>query len=412
MRIPECSVIIPVFNKWELTRNCLVSLREHSASHDLEVIVVDNASTDETASELAPLGKSLFGDRFSMIVFSENRNFGPACNAGARAATAPLLFFLNNDTLLTPDWAGPLLRAMNGDNAPGAVGPLLLYENDTVQHLGVAYNAIGPVHLYCYFPRNHPVVARARNLQALTGAAIMLPAALFRECGGFHEEYRNGYEDLELSVRLRERRKKLACVTASVVYHLESQTPGRKKDEYKNSALFFKRCGKAVYIDIHRHALRDGYRVFVNDMLTLTLGYTSEEEKRITASSRGKSISDIINIIAENPFWMTGPECLAEYFERNNMFKEAVMFRGKLADIEPLQHRYEDVLRLAPLVEEKPWLGNVEKTLRNIKLFRENLPSAKQKIRFISGRFKKGGDHYLESLYAEKMKEMFGGHDR
>ena len=104
---PAFSVIIPVYGRWDLTRACLVSLRDHSCDQAYEVIVVDNASTDDTATELAPLGRSLFGEAFSVLRFTENKNFGPACNAGAAKARAPLLFFLNNDTLMTPDWAPP-----------------------------------------------------------------------------------------------------------------------------------------------------------------------------------------------------------------------------------------------------------------------------------------------------------------
>ncbi len=90
---PAISVVIPVFNKWELTKACLESLAQHTPSGVVEVIVVDNGSTDETAHALAPLGKQLFGDLFAPIRWEENRNFGPACNAGAAAARAPMLFF-------------------------------------------------------------------------------------------------------------------------------------------------------------------------------------------------------------------------------------------------------------------------------------------------------------------------------
>ena len=85
---PELSVIIPVFNKWELTRDCLLSLRDYTPGDDFEVIVVDNASSDDTPAELPSLGEALFPGRFTCLRFSENRNFGPACNAGAKAATA------------------------------------------------------------------------------------------------------------------------------------------------------------------------------------------------------------------------------------------------------------------------------------------------------------------------------------
>ncbi|MCC8193448.1 MAG: glycosyltransferase family 2 protein, partial [Deltaproteobacteria bacterium] len=268
-QIPECSIIIPVFNKWELTRNCLASLREHSSGHDLEIIVVDNGSSDATAPELASYGTGLFGARFGAIVFSENRNFGPACNAGARAATSPVLFFLNNDTLATPGWLPPLLTGLDGLGC-GALGPVLLYEDGTVQHMGVTYGTRGPSHLYQHFPPDHPVVSRKRELQGITGAALMIRADIFRECGEFYEGYRNGFEDLELCVQIRRKGGRLRCLASSRMFHLESQTPGRKDGDAANGDIFAKRCGDAVYTDIHHHALRDGFSFFITDLLTVS----------------------------------------------------------------------------------------------------------------------------------------------
>ncbi|MDL2267729.1 glycosyltransferase [Desulfovibrio sp. OttesenSCG-928-G15] len=147
----ECSIIIPVFNKWELTRACLASIQEHSAGHDLEIIVVNNGSDDATGTDLAAYGAGLFGSRFSSLTFAENRNYGPANNAGAKAATAPILFFLNNDTVLTPGCLAPLFAALRADDAPSALGPLLLYPDDSVQHLGVAYGTNNPEHCISIF---------------------------------------------------------------------------------------------------------------------------------------------------------------------------------------------------------------------------------------------------------------------
>ena len=126
---PVFTVIIPVFNKWQLTEACLRSLHTHS-SLPFNIIVADNASTDETATELEPLGRSLFGERFRCIRFHENRNFGPACNAAAAAAKTTLLFFLNNATLIKPGWEPPFLDAHPDDPNHGGVVPLLLYPND------------------------------------------------------------------------------------------------------------------------------------------------------------------------------------------------------------------------------------------------------------------------------------------
>lgn len=117
-----------------MTAACLRSLATHSAGQDLEVLVVDNGSTDATVGELEPLGQSLWGAGFKALRLPENLGFAKACNLGAHAAAGDLLFFLNNDTTCTPGWLPPL-RAAFEDARLGAAGPLLLYPDGTAQAL-------------------------------------------------------------------------------------------------------------------------------------------------------------------------------------------------------------------------------------------------------------------------------------
>ena len=266
------SVIIPVFNQFSLTRDCLRSLREHAPETGMEVLVVDNGSTDETAADLDPLGAELFGDRFRAIHLVENRNFGPACNLGAREARGEYLFFLNNDTVLTPGWFPPLLEALTGDC--GAAGPLLMYPArgplpvDRVQHLGVACKPqLHLYHLYEFFPVTHPAARRPRVSQFLTGAALFLPRQVFFEAGLFHEGYANGAEDLELCVRIRQSGRSLRCVPKSRIYHLQGQTPGRHDHERENVRLFKERNLWALYPDYHERLREDGYEAALNEHL-------------------------------------------------------------------------------------------------------------------------------------------------
>ena len=80
------SVIIPVWNLWDMTEACLRSLATHSAGENMQVVVVDNHSTDATTTELASLGEALFGTSFKAVRMPENVGFARGCNAGARAA--------------------------------------------------------------------------------------------------------------------------------------------------------------------------------------------------------------------------------------------------------------------------------------------------------------------------------------
>ena len=157
------SVIIPIFNCWELTRACLSSLRRHTLGDYLEVIAVDNHSSDLTATELGPLGKGLFGDNFHLLRQERNLGFAAACNLGAGGARAPYLFFLNNDTLLTPNWSAPLLSTLRESSRLGAIGPLLLYPEAVWTRPLLVPNLEGQ-----YIIKNAALVALALGLVATT----------------------------------------------------------------------------------------------------------------------------------------------------------------------------------------------------------------------------------------------------
>ena len=364
---PLVSIIIPVFNKWELTLDCLKSLREHIHECPYEVIVVDNGSTDATKAELADTGAQLFGPRFFPVRFSENRNFGPACNAGAKHASAPILFFLNNDTRVSSGWLLPLVNTLcgrppllplaspvslqendpfdssfalkdayfpeffNDKGLPAAVGPMLLYEDDTVQHVGVAFALNSFSHLYQYFPATHPVVRRQRKVQALTGAALMVPKTLFLAHDGFFEGYVNGYEDLDLCLRMKKEKRALVCQPLSVVYHLESRTPGRMASEHDNALLFSERCHDLVEFDLHRHALADGFDVVVNDTFSFSMRLKREEEQKLDQKLDSLTTEALLELIRFNPYWVGGPRRLAEYCANAGRYDDACIILGQLA---------------------------------------------------------------------------------
>src|SRR5439155_9652208 len=114
-RRPTASIVIPVWNEWQMTRGCLDTLRPTLGVRD-EVIVVDNGSRDAT-----PNGLRSF-PWVKVITNEENRGFATACNQGLAAATNDAVVFLNNDTLLTPRWLDALLAPFE-DERVGATGP-------------------------------------------------------------------------------------------------------------------------------------------------------------------------------------------------------------------------------------------------------------------------------------------------
>jgi len=261
----DCSIIIPTWNKVELTRQCLTALASHTKDMSFEVIIVDNGSTDGTPELLRTLG----GD-VQLILNNENLGFAKACNQGAVLARGKHLVFLNNDTIPQAGWLNALVMEAESDASVGIVGSKLLYPDGTVQHAGVVRDVEHrlPYHIYKSFAGEHPAVNQRREFQIVTAACFLISRSLFQEVGGFDEGYVNGFEDADLCLKVRERGYLVIYQPRSAVIHLKSQTTGRKVHEGINADRFLDRWGAQWWAaDEDRYLYMDGYklkRVFRN----------------------------------------------------------------------------------------------------------------------------------------------------
>ncbi|WP_432734931.1 glycosyltransferase family 2 protein [Maridesulfovibrio sp. FT414] len=308
MKKPHLSIIIPVLNLWEMTSRCLKSLRENTPGGFFEVIVVDNGSTDSTPVECEDFGRKLFGERFRFVRVEENINFGPACNLGAANAGGELLFFLNNDTLLTKGWFGPLLEVFRGDPGVMAASPLCLFpDNGRVQYLGIGYSgSLGVRHPYFMFPGGHALVRRKRKFQALSGAALMVPSAVFNGLDGFFPEYANGFEDMDLCCRIRRAGGRLVQENSSTVLHWASMTPGRNRFDRENMKLVNSRCAGCFKPDLHRIALDDGFVCELTPWLEMVI--RENGEGKFADLDTLSTESEIRSALEEHPLWEYGYE--------------------------------------------------------------------------------------------------------
>jgi len=224
---PETSIVIPTFNKLELTRQCLRALRASTPAPRHEIIVVDNGSTDGT---LEFLRSEETAGRLRAIFNAENAGFAKACNQGARAARGRYLVFLNNDTEPQSNWLGPLFTLAEGDCAIAAVGSKLLYPDGSIQHAGVAladcydHDPLLAFHLFAKEKSDFALANQRRVYQAVTAACMLARKTHFDAVGGFDEQYWNGYEDVDLCLRFQERGWLTVYEPASVVVHHESQS--------------------------------------------------------------------------------------------------------------------------------------------------------------------------------------------
>lgn len=249
--MPRCSIVIPVYNRAVLTAQCLGLLAPRD---DVEVIVVDDGSKDWTRSLLAA-----HGDRIRVVTHGRNEGFARSCNDGAAVATGEFLVFLNNDTLPRTGWLDALVDHADAHPRAAVVGAKLLFPNNTIQHAGVAVCQDGyPRHLYAGFPANHPAVSRSRPFQIVTGACMLVRRRVFEDAGGFDPSYINGFEDVDLCLRLGAAGHEVHYCCESVVEHLESVSPGRHARDRHNVDLYRGRWMGRVRPDDVAYYIADG----------------------------------------------------------------------------------------------------------------------------------------------------------
>ncbi len=226
----DYSIIIPVFNKAELTRNCLRKLQPSlEGAGDGEVIVIDNASSDHTQDVLATF------PWIRMIRNETNLGFAAANNQGAREARGRVLVLLNNDTEPLTKWLAPIMRLFD-DPSVGVVGAKLLFPSRAVQHAGVVvrwwpFSTVGmqPFHYLYNEPESKvPEIEQRRDYQMVTGACLATPRDLYLDLGGLDEGYWNGNEDVDYCLKVRERGLRVVYEPAAAHIHFESQSGAQR----------------------------------------------------------------------------------------------------------------------------------------------------------------------------------------
>ena len=241
----KVSIIIPTRDQPEVLGACLRSIFDKTTYKQFQVVLVDNGTADREA-----LG--LFQQYpVTVVPFSGPFNYSRANNLGAAKASGEYLVLLNNDTeVITPNWLEELLYYAAMPDV-GAVSPLLLYPNRSVQHAGVVLGMRGTAdHIMRGFPADsdgyYGSLSCAREVSAVTAACMALRREKFSELGGLREEFRTIYQDVDLCLRLRAKglAEPLHAARASL-YHHESLSRGNKYDAL-DRALLLDFWGKVI----------------------------------------------------------------------------------------------------------------------------------------------------------------------
>ena len=240
---PEVSVVIPAHGKFELTYGCLRAIAAAPAAAQFEVVLVDDGSTDET------LLADLVFRSARVIRRATAGGFLRAANSGASAARGTHLLFLNNDTEVVPGWLDELLGTF-ADPGIGVAGSKLIAADGRVGECGGIVGRFGEAMNWgAGEDPEDPRFGHLRDADYVSGAALMIPRALFERLGGFDEAFAPGYyEDTDLCFRVREHAGlRVVVQPLSRVLHLEGGTAGRdtgagmKRFQAINQPVFYRR---------------------------------------------------------------------------------------------------------------------------------------------------------------------------
>ena len=239
---PEVSIIIPVYNQLDYTLKCLKAIATNlDQSVAVEIILVNDCSTDQTGEILKPL------TAINLINQPSNQGFIFSCNHGAAVAKGKYLYFLNNDTEIKPHCITSLVQVLAEDEQVGAVGSKLVYPQGSLQEAGgiVWQDASG----WNYGRQENPYAPEYNYLRPVdycSGASLMVRREVFDRVEGFEKNFVPAYyEDTDLCFAIRHQLgMKVMYQPKSEVIHYEgissgtSITSGTKKYQAVNAIKF------------------------------------------------------------------------------------------------------------------------------------------------------------------------------
>lgn len=226
---PEVAIIIPTKDKVDILKRCIDSILNKTTYERYRIVIVDNSSEEEATKqyyeELAQKSK------IEILTYDLPFNFSAINNYAVSKVDSEYLLFLNNDTeVITSNWIEEMLGYCLRSDV-GAVGSLLYYTNNTVQHGGIIMGIGGVAgHSHKYFPRDDygyfGRLKTVQNLSAVTGACLLMRTEVFEEIGGFEEELSHAFNDVDLCLRIRNKGYLIVYTPFAQLYHHESISRG------------------------------------------------------------------------------------------------------------------------------------------------------------------------------------------
>lgn len=304
---PTVTIVMVTYGQWAFCRRALEAVVEHTGPV-YEVVVVDNASPDDTPERLRG---EVVG---ATLIFNDvNHGFGAAANQGAQHAVGRHLCFLNSDAFVTSGWLSPMLELLDDDQGVAAVCPRFLNMDGTLQEAGYLLDGVAVTRALGYGDDpEQPQYRFRRTLDYGCGACLLIRRRDFTALGGFDPVYGRGYyEDVDLGLALAAQGRRIAYEPRSTVRHVLGGSSDRGQSTIegvnKNRLTFRARWWEAIdsrpcleSVDHYPHRLV-ATRDFNSVDRALVIGDPSDRAGSLAASIARQWPTARVTLLHEKP---------------------------------------------------------------------------------------------------------------
>ena len=244
---PHVTIIIPTRDQVDLLSRCVRSVTGRSTYPSYDIVIVDNGSAEPATC--AYFDQLAADARVSILRIDEPFNFSRLNNQAVAGARGEVICFLNNDTeVISTDWLEEMVSLACQAHV-GAVGAMLYYPNNHIQHAGVILGLGGVAsHAHKMLDRaaggDHARAALTQAMSAVTAACLVIRKGVFTDAGGFDETLAVAFNDVDLCLRLRARGFENIWTPFAKLYHYESISRG---DDVSSGRLGFLDESRLMY---------------------------------------------------------------------------------------------------------------------------------------------------------------------